>query len=80
VDFNYSEMQQMLVDSASKLIANTYTLEDVRHQKSIANGLNEKNWAQFAELGWLALPLPEEAGGLGCPRRGSRSRRTPQPA
>jgi len=67
VDFNYSEMQQMLVDSASKLIANTYTLEDVRHQKSIANGLNEKNWAQFAELGWLALPLPEEAGGLGCP-------------
>ncbi|MBA3054660.1 MAG: acyl-CoA dehydrogenase [Sphingomonadales bacterium] len=66
MDFNYSEMQQMLVDSATKLVADTYTLEDVRNQRTIASGLNEKNWAQFAELGWLALPLPEEAGGLGC--------------
>jgi alkylation response protein AidB-like acyl-CoA dehydrogenase len=66
MDFNYSDMQQMLLDSAGKLIADTYTLEDIRHQRSFANGLNEKNWAQFAELGWLALPIPEEAGGLGC--------------
>ena len=66
MDFNYSDMQQMLVDSAAKLIADTYTLEDVRQQRSIANGLNEKNWNQFAELGWLALPIPEAAGGLGC--------------
>src|SRR5690606_6411248 len=42
-------------------------LEDVRAQKHIANGLDEKNWAQFAEMGWLALLVPEEAGGLGCP-------------
>ncbi|WP_323809602.1 acyl-CoA dehydrogenase family protein [Sphingobium baderi] len=66
MDFNYSDMQQMLLDSAGKLIADTYTLEDIRHQRTIANGLNEKNWAQFAELGWLALPIPEDAGGLGC--------------
>ncbi|CAN5208096.1 acyl-CoA dehydrogenase [soil metagenome] len=66
MDFNYSEMQQMLLDSAGKLIADTYTLDDIRHQRTFANGLNDKNWAQFAELGWLALPIPEEAGGLGC--------------
>lgn len=66
MNFNYSEMQQMLLDSAGKLIADTYTLEDIRHQRTFANGLNERNWAQFAELGWLALPLPEDAGGLGC--------------
>lgn len=67
MDFNYSEMQQMLVDSASKLIADTYTLDDLRAQKHRANGLNQENWAQFAKMGWLALLLPEDAGGLGCP-------------
>ena len=65
MDFNYSEMQQMLLDSAGKLIAANYGLEDIRHQRTIPGGLNEKNWTQFAELGWLALPIPEEAGGLG---------------
>jgi alkylation response protein AidB-like acyl-CoA dehydrogenase len=65
MDFNYSEMQQMLLDSAGKLIADNYGLEDIRHQRTIAGGLNAKNWGQFAELGWLALPIPEEAGGLG---------------
>lgn len=67
MDFNYSEMQQMLVDSAAKLIADNYTLEHVREQKHIPDGFNPKNWAQFAELGWLALLAPEEAGGLACP-------------
>jgi len=66
MDFNYSEMQQMLVDSASKLVADNYTLEDVRHQRAIPGGLNEKNWNQFADMGWLALLIPEDAGGLGC--------------
>jgi len=66
MDFNYSEMQQMLVDSATKLVADNYTLEDLREQKHNPAGYNAKNWAQFAEMGWLALPLPEDAGGLGC--------------
>lgn len=66
MDFNFSETQQMLLDSAARLIADAYTLEDIRKQRSFANGLNAQNWAQFAELGWLALPIAEEAGGLGC--------------
>jgi len=57
MDFNYSEMQQMLVDSATKLVADSYTLEDLREQKHNPAGYNAKNWAQFAEMGWLALPL-----------------------
>ncbi|HUD92707.1 acyl-CoA dehydrogenase family protein [Sphingobium sp.] len=65
MDFNYSEMQQMLLDSAAKLIADNYGLENIRRQRTIAGGLNQRNWTQFAELGWLALPIAEEAGGLG---------------
>lgn len=65
MDFNYSDMQRMLLDSAGKLIADHYSLEDVRRQREYADGLNKENWARFAELGWLALPLPEDAGGLG---------------
>lgn len=66
MDFDLSEMQRMLADSATKLIADTYTLHDLRGQRSIPDGLNRKNWSQFAELGWLALPLPNEVGGLDC--------------
>ena len=65
MDFNYSDMQRMLLDSAGKLIADNYSLEDIRRQRGFADGLNKENWARFAELGWLALPLPEDAGGLG---------------
>src|SRR5262245_32926774 len=65
MNFNYSEMQQMLVETASRLISDNYTLEAVRHQHTLPNGLKEENWQLFAELGWLALPLPENAGGLG---------------
>lgn len=67
MDFDYSEMQQMLVDSAARVIADHYGLEAVRHQRSLPNGLNAHNWQLFAKLGWLALPLPEDAGGLGSP-------------
>lgn len=66
MDFNFSETQQMLLDSARRLISDAYKLEDIRRQHSFSNGLNENNWQQFAELGWLALPIAEEAGGLGC--------------
>jgi alkylation response protein AidB-like acyl-CoA dehydrogenase len=31
-----------------------------------SRGYSEKTWADFAEMGWLALRLPEDAGGLGA--------------
>lgn len=66
MDFNYSETQQLLVDSAAKLIASTYSLEDIRAQKHAPDGADKRKWAQFAEMGWLALLISEDAGGLGC--------------
>jgi len=64
MDFAKSEIQTMLLDSAERLLSNASSVEYWREQRHNALGFDEARWAQFAELGWLALPLPEAAGGL----------------
>lgn len=64
MDFSRSDIQVMLLDSAERLLAESSSVEYWREQKHNALGFQEARWAQFAELGWLALPLPEAAGGL----------------
>src|SRR6202022_2661035 len=65
VDFSLSEEQQMLSDGAEKFLAAHYSFEQRRALLSSPAGFSEHNWQTFAELGWLALPVPEDAGGLG---------------
>jgi alkylation response protein AidB-like acyl-CoA dehydrogenase len=69
MDFNYSDLQRMLLDSAERYIAERFTLEHRRSLRDSANGadsgLDAEAWATFAELGWLALAVPEALGGLG---------------
>ena len=64
MDFATSDIQTMLLDSAERLLSETSGVEYWREQRESPNGFDEARWAQFAELGWLALPLPEAAGGL----------------
>ncbi|MEI4509410.1 acyl-CoA dehydrogenase family protein [Sphingopyxis sp. CCNWLW253] len=64
MDFAKSDIQTMLLDSAERLLAEGAGVEYWRDQRHGALGFDDARWAQFAELGWLALPLPEEAGGL----------------
>ncbi|KEQ53247.1 acyl-CoA dehydrogenase family protein [Sphingobium chlorophenolicum] len=64
MDFAKSDIQAMLLDSAERLLSENADVEYWRHQRSSALGFDEARWAQFAELGWLALPVPEAAGGL----------------
>lgn len=65
MDFALNEIQQMLQDSAAKFVRNDYGFE-VRSEYSQSElGYSEKHWQLFAELGWLALPFPEEYGGVG---------------
>lgn len=64
MDFAKSDIQTMLLDSAERLLADTSGVEYWREQRESAAGFDEGRWTQFAELGWLALPVPEEAGGL----------------
>lgn len=64
MDFAKSDIQTMLLDSAERLLSETSGVEYWREQRESPLGFDEARWAQFAELGWLALPVPEEAGGL----------------
>jgi alkylation response protein AidB-like acyl-CoA dehydrogenase len=65
MDFSFSEEQTMLVDSVQRFIQNDYGFD--ARQKLIATeeGFSSANWKSFADLGWLALPFPEEVGGFG---------------
>ncbi|MGF7150157.1 alkylation response protein AidB-like acyl-CoA dehydrogenase [Sphingomonas zeicaulis] len=64
MDFAKSDIQAMLLDSAERLLSENADVEYWRHQRASALGFDAARWAQFAELGWLALPVPEAAGGL----------------
>jgi alkylation response protein AidB-like acyl-CoA dehydrogenase len=65
MEFAKSDIQQMLLDSAERFLGETAGVEYWREQRHSAEGFDRARWAAFAELGWLALPVPESAGGLG---------------
>jgi alkylation response protein AidB-like acyl-CoA dehydrogenase len=65
MQFEKSEIQTMLLDSAARLLGERAGVEYWREQRQGREGFDRARWMQFAELGWLALPLPEAAGGLG---------------
>lgn len=67
MDFELSELQQMIVDSAQRLITAETGLEQWRARRELPDGVNAQFWAKMAELGWMALAVPEDAGGLGSP-------------
>jgi alkylation response protein AidB-like acyl-CoA dehydrogenase len=66
MDFNLSDEQQMLRDGVERYIREDYDFETRRHQATTGEGFSRKHWQQFADLGWLALTLPEDVGGFGC--------------
>ncbi|MBN9532315.1 MAG: acyl-CoA dehydrogenase family protein [Alphaproteobacteria bacterium] len=65
MDFNFSEEQTLLRNSVSKYLADNYAYENWRKFTRTEAGRDPKHWAQFAELGLFAAPLPEAYGGLG---------------
>ncbi|MBR1150668.1 acyl-CoA dehydrogenase family protein [Bradyrhizobium sp. JYMT SZCCT0428] len=65
MDLTLSDEQRLLRESAERFVGETY---DAEHRRRVANdplGFSAEIWKQFAELGWLALPIAEEHGGLG---------------
>jgi pimeloyl-CoA dehydrogenase small subunit len=65
MDFSYSEEQTLLRNSVSKYLADKYPFDAWRKFTRSDIGRDASHWKQFAELGLLAAPLPEEHGGLG---------------
>ncbi|MBZ2187881.1 acyl-CoA dehydrogenase family protein [Alcanivorax sp. JB21] len=64
MDFQLTESQQMLQDSAQRFMRQQHGFEQRRALLKEGAGLHAALWQTFAEMGWLALPYPEDQGGL----------------
>ena len=65
MNFSFTEEQQLLRDSVEKLVEAEYPFEVRRECAASEAGFGRELWRKFAELGWLRLGLPEDAGGVG---------------
>jgi alkylation response protein AidB-like acyl-CoA dehydrogenase len=65
MDLTPSDEQRLLRESVDRFVSETYTAD---HRRKVAGdplGFSADIWKQFADLGWLALPISEAHGGLG---------------
>jgi alkylation response protein AidB-like acyl-CoA dehydrogenase len=65
MDLTPSDEQRLLRESADRFVSETYTAD---HRRKVADeplGFSADIWKEFADLGWLALPIAEAHGGLG---------------
>ena len=60
-----TEEQSLIEASVNSLLEGEYCFAQRQRSLDSPNGCRAELWAQFADMGWLALPLPLEAGGLG---------------
>ncbi|TAL02101.1 MAG: acyl-CoA dehydrogenase [Rhodospirillaceae bacterium] len=66
MNFEFSKDQLILRDGIRRFVDERYSFESRRQRvKSKSTGTDRAMWAQIAELGWLAVLIPEEHGGLG---------------
>ncbi len=65
MSFTFTEDQKLLSESADRFVLDDYNFEARRKIIGQDGGFDRNNWKKFAELGWLALPIAEEFGGLG---------------
>jgi alkylation response protein AidB-like acyl-CoA dehydrogenase len=64
MNFDYTEEQIALQDTLRRFYARDYGFEHRRAMVKSADGFDRAAWATFAEFGILALPFPEDVGGL----------------
>jgi alkylation response protein AidB-like acyl-CoA dehydrogenase len=65
MDLTLSDEQRLLRESAERFVTENFTAEHRRRMASDPLGYSKQIWKQFADLGWLALPIAEAHGGLG---------------
>ncbi|RYD59698.1 MAG: acyl-CoA dehydrogenase [Sphingomonadales bacterium] len=66
MDFTLSDEQVALKDSVERFVADEHGFEHAQIHAASAEGFSRRDWASFADLGWLMLLVPEDLGGLGC--------------
>ena len=65
MNFSFTDEQRLLRESVEKFIGAEYPFETRRALAESEDGFSREHWRKFAELGWLGLGIPEEAGGVG---------------
>ena len=65
MDFNFTEEQDMVRDSLTRLVRENYAWETRMEAINSESGWQPAIWAQLAELGLLGMPFAEEDGGFG---------------
>src|SRR6516162_1233686 len=65
MDLTLSDEQRLLRESAARFVTENLTADHRRRMANDPLGYSPDIWKQFAELGWLALPIAEAHGGLG---------------
>jgi len=65
VDFDHSDEQRMLAESAGRFVADRCDFESRLRAMATDDGWSREAWREMAEMGLLALPFAEEDGGFG---------------
>jgi alkylation response protein AidB-like acyl-CoA dehydrogenase len=66
MDFSISETQEMICREARKFLEKECPNSLVREMEEDEKGYSPELWRKMGELGWMAVPFPEEYGGLGA--------------
>jgi alkylation response protein AidB-like acyl-CoA dehydrogenase len=65
MDIEFTEEQQLLRNSAQRLLREQYDFDVRRAIVASEDGWSRRHWDKFAELGLLAAPFAEKFGGFG---------------
>ena len=64
-----TEDQTLLKDAAERYLRDSYDFNERRERIAGGNYSDPAQWQAFADMGWLALPIDEDFGGLGLGAR-----------
>ncbi len=65
MDFSFTDEQEQLRREARTFLADRYPFERVAELADSAEGWDPASWKELAELGWVGVSAPEDAGGAG---------------
>ena len=72
MNFDLTEDQKMLVDTAASFAKKSSPVDRFRQLRFGELAYDKKVWKQMGELGWLGVIFPEEVGGFGGSKGGAR--------
>ena len=64
MDFNLTQEQKQFAEAIRRWAEKDYGFEQRKHVIGSSEGISTKAWAELAELGATALPIPEDQGGF----------------